>query len=479
MFPSNKHRIFLSILIALFVFMLAACGGGDGGDSNGVVPDMAPERPEPMPEPEIESPIQKPAELPALPLLSESHATQAPIILRGEVTHVGASLGSSSGGWIAQHGEMAVSYNGMLGGLSIDGLIDYLITDAQPYDRIKRWDSPPSIYLAADATPQMISDAVFAMQIINSFLPNDWQLQFGSPDFPSEDRITIYFQDAGLSGRGVGGTTNLSYDATLEVIGANVYVLPDLWTDSTEYRDPQHRIYLLAHELLHALGRQHADPNRDMSQIASLTIMDPSARGSSGFVLFPVDREALNAIYGELEVGESVNDIAERLGDWDDTGVLLRGDFDIPEGDGSFGVSLRNGLARPWAAGPTPWTLPADNPIFSETVTWEGRLLGFTPAAEPVAGSASLGVDISTFSGDLDFNNLESWVANGPPRAIGTGQQWGGGVLSYDVGIRDNTFTQTGGDEGTVTGIFFGPQHEGMGGVLERDDLTAAFGGQR
>ena len=34
-------------------------------------------------------------------------------------------------------------------------------------------------------------------------------------------------------------------------------------------------------------------------------------------------------------------------------------------------------------------------------------------------------------------------------------------------------------DEGEVRGLFFGPLHEAMAGTLERDDLTAAFGGQR
>ena len=36
-----------------------------------------------------------------------------------------------------------------------------------------------------------------------------------------------------------------------------------------------------------------------------------------------------------------------------------------------------------------------------------------------------------------------------------------------------------GGDAGTVTGAFFGASHEGMGGVLVRDDLRAGFGGSR
>ena len=42
-----------------------------------------------------------------------------------------------------------------------------------------------------------------------------------------------------------------------------------------------------------------------------------------------------------------------------------------------------------------------------------------------------------------------------------------------------NTFVQTGGDEGYLTGGFFGESHEAMGGTLEREDLTAAFGGER
>ena len=50
------------------------------------------------------------------------------------------------------------------------------------------------------------------------------------------------------------------------------------------------------------------------------------------------------------------------------------------------------------------------------------------------------------------------------------------GDLGYRIEVRGNTFVQTGGDTGTVTGAFFGPAHEGMGGVIVRDDLSAGFG---
>ncbi len=42
-----------------------------------------------------------------------------------------------------------------------------------------------------------------------------------------------------------------------------------------------------------------------------------------------------------------------------------------------------------------------------------------------------------------------------------------------------NTFRQTSGDAGRLTGVFVGRDHEGATGTLERTDLTAAFGASR
>ena len=63
--------------------------------------------------------------------------------------------------------------------------------------------------------------------------------------------------------------------------------------------------------------------------------------------------------------------------------------------------------------------------------------------------------------------------------AVDDGAVWGDGDLGYLITVNGNTFTRTGGDEGYLTGAFFGRRHEGMGGTLEREDLTAAFGGGR
>ena len=106
-------------------------------------------------------------------------------------------------------------------------------------------------------------------------------------------------------------------------------------------------------------------------------------------------------------------------------------------------------------------------------------MIGLTPDAEAVAGTADLSVDLATLTGTVEFAGLEQWAANAAPGALGTGATWDDGDLRYDIEVRGNTFVQTAGDAGTVTGAFFGPAHEGMGGVLERDDLSAGFGGKR
>ncbi len=81
--------------------------------------------------------------------------------------------------------------------------------------------------------------------------------------------------------------------------------------------------------------------------------------------------------------------------------------------------------------------------------------------------------------GRADFTSLEAFPADQAPGAAGTGVQWLDGDLGYEIDVHGNTFKQTSGDEGILTGIFTGRQHEGAAGTLERSDLTAAFGASR
>ena len=82
-------------------------------------------------------------------------------------------------------------------------------------------------------------------------------------------------------------------------------------------------------------------------------------------------------------------------------------------------------------------------------------------------------------SGSLDFSGLEHWPANTAPGAEETGATLRDGRLRYRFTVRGNAFIQFGDDAGQATGAFLGPSHEGMGGVLVREDLSAGFAGQR
>ena len=143
---------------------------------------------------------------------------------------------------------------------------------------------------------------------------------------------------------------------------------------------------------------------------------------------------------------------------------------------------MRNGLAQPWVTGEKPLWDFDDNPaFFGQSARWSGRLLGLTPAVEAVSGEAVLLVDLETLGGEIDFTDLVYWPAFAAPRGstIGASTVWSDGDLAYTIQIDGNTFVQTGGDDGTVTGAFFGLSNDEMGGVLHRDDLTAAFGGRK
>ena len=193
-----------------------------------------------------------------------------------------------------------------------------------------------------------------------------------------------------------------------------------------------------------------------------------------------IDGEALFAAYDRMAPGTLAEDLsAESLGPWDDTSFHLRGDLDIAGAEAAFGVALRNGLARPWAAGTAPMSELGNNSALFGTASWNGALLGVTPAAETVAGQARLTVELRTLDAELAFSGLEHWGVEQAPGLAGAGTTWGDGDLEYSLVVRGNSFHRTGGDDGEVVGAFFGAAHEAMGGVLERSDLTAGFGGVR
>ena len=448
------------------------------------------------------------AETPEIPLQTAVLAPQAPVVDLDRRLHVGADVASLAEDLpiVAVHGDTSISHGTIRDGVGAAEVIAYLRADAVSYAAPDNGDgsdvqllpeglvfrfagTPPTVRVAEGTPAALIDETVRVVQAINAALPRAWQLRFG-PDpavapAPADGEILVTFApqaswpaeavppddgDIGLAEPryAIAPTGDPEIPWSIEIVAGRVWVDPSQ-TEGVE------RLGVIAHELIHLLGRGHVDPQR----FPQTLMVAGGSEELSQHILHPLDREALHAVYGRLAAGTTPDRIAEELGPWSDASMHVRGVLETGDREIAFGAALRNGLAQPWALGPTPDTDLEDNAALSGSALWTGRLLGLTPHAETVAGAVEMTVDLPSLAGSLNLTGLEYWSANTAPATAGSGATWSDGRLSYRVAVRGNTFVQTGGDEGTVTGAFFGPSHEGMGGVLVRDDLSAGFGGKR
>ena len=536
----NPVRGILVEVVAGLLLAVASygCGGGGGGEGGGALPRPEVMRPEAM-RPEV---MQPPENLPELPVQQRTHGAQAPILDLGGTLHVGADVAPSSDQLRAAgaYNGAALSSGGVGDGVGADRVLEFLhkhvagglseagegFTFGSETTGLPTFAGQPIIRVAGGTSEEFTEHVVRAVQLINTALPYDQRMLLSSVPAPPLTAIQDIpdgevFVDFAPSAEDW-NLANPDYRPGSAAIAENEAVQEfssagrrweygnmragHVWLDSerimnaawvpnpdtgeseeTVLEDPvsdadPSKVYskevvfaIVVHELIHVLGfLAHNDATRFPDSIMRddyLLVIES---------LPEIDSEALLAAYGRFRPGTRPEELtAANLGRWDDTSFHLLGELDFPGGAVSFGVAERNGLARPWASGPAPWTNLADDSTLSETVTWDGALLGITPSAETVAGAARLAVELANLDGQLDFTSLETWGVNRTPGAAGSGTTWNDGALGYTIEVRGNTFVQTGGDDGEVTGAFFGATHQAMGGVLERSDLAAGFGGKR
>lgn len=514
-FPSGHGRrrlraIALCLAALSIVTIVAACGGGGGTGSGDTNTPPVVEQPDP---PVVEQPDPPDVPLPELPLQRAQDSGNSPIRYVGRELRIGADVAPRPDtlDHALTHRGVSVSHGTLDDGVGADHLIAYLTDDTRenafhrdPNGSIYRFDDPPTVHVPADATPAVIDLTVQALQVINAALPRDWQLRLAAsptsfhftpgteppsaqivirfaayhdwppppeaprhPDYPNQ-----YPQGYAQLFLRSSAPTDPAGLPFLSINAAGVLVDHTLERRRAPHFQHSYILDVLIHEIIHALGRQHPS-------IGSVFETVMARHPDFADLIYPLDREALLAAYSRLRPGSTVASLAEDLGAWSDTSTHLLGEFSAGGEDVSFGVALRNGLAQPWATGPAPLTNLADNAALSGSASWSGALLGFTPEAQPVAGAADLTITLDTLDGDLDFSELEYWSAGQAPGAAGSGTAWSDGDLSYDIDVRGNTFSRNGGDDGIVTGAFLGTRHQAMGGTLQRDDLSAAFGGSR
>ena len=354
----------------------------------------------------------------------------------------------------------------------------------------------PTVHVLSGTSEQDRQRLIRAIQFVNTALPHGKKLTLGAPltnPGPRDDiqrlpeiptgTILVEFSPASQwrpAGQSYAATLHplVAFDSNdrmylrashIHFDPAAVWIEPDRGGPLDR---EQNIAGQLVHELLHALGfLEHPDVESNLSYNRSVS----DYGGKPGHVIYALDREAVRAAYTRL--APNAMDIGADLGPWLDTSTHVMGE--IASVDVEFGATVRNGVGYGWASGPAPSMSLADNDTLTGSASWSGRFLGLTPQAAVVAGDADLTVTLATMAGELEFSDLESWAANAAPGATDSGSTWGDGDLEYQISVSGSAFHSTGGDAGTVTGAFFGSAHEGMGGTLERADLSGGFGGTR
>ena len=501
-----KNRLFV---LALCVF-LVACGGGGGGGSSSthMPPSIVPDH---LPFP-FRGRSNQHYDTSSIPQKTSSDARHMPIYHDGTYDAQGGYptspearerrlfVGIDQGESVARlpivrnRGDVEVRHGRLNDGVEREAVVDY-IRIAMGL-RGSRYNTRPEVRLIGPASGRDLDIVIAAVQVVNAALPESAKMRV-SPSLPNfslrhtvnsggryftsgeERHNTIHIEFLSGSqyyGHGNSGATTWNNFSGSRV--RNSYIQFD--KESNVYRDYTDRrsVILMAHEIIHALGfygqpgEWHVSPDFDTIMEGTNAIYSiAQGKPQPMSILYPVDREALQAYYRHLGNGLR----PESLGPWASTSMHIHGNGP----HAGFGVALRNGYAEPWAYGYMPDTDLAANRSISGSVSWIGTILGLTPNAASVAGDAEIGVNLGTLTGRADFRNLETWGAGLAPGETGTGTQWLDGDLGYSIAVRGNTFKQTSGDNGVITGIFVGRSHEGAAGTLERQDLTAAFGASR
>ncbi len=445
-------------VLAAAALILASCGGGGGGMSATTTGGMT------------DTPTMGMPELLPFPVTDRnrnaiSHVTGAtsvahmPVVDDGRYLYVGVDQGEHLRDLVVSPVGGVEVYSGTLNdGISEADLREYL----QGNDATFRTAPAVRVIGISSATERRRVEA--AVRLVNTALPERFKMRLDAPlpGFSLQETV----DSEGLrfvSGQELEGTIHIEflscaayYDCdesggtswSVRNSGQDAYIQMNRGAPANT--EDRRGTILLAHELLHALGLSgHPSAQFDTILEATNDIYATRQAGPAPMsVLYPIDRAALWAHYSPTS-----------LGSWASASqhIAIGGEH------GNFGVALRNGRSEPWAHGIRPATSLARNAGLSGTVTWDGALVGFTPSAEAVVGGAAIAVNLATLAGRADFTELT----------------WSGGDLGYTIAVIGNTFRETGGDAGRLTGVFAGRNHEAAGGTLQRTDLTAAFGAER
>lgn len=117
-----------------------------------------------------------------------------------------------------------------------------------------------------------------------------------------------------------------------------------------------------------------------------------------------------------------------------------------------------------------------ENPGAGGSARWEGLMLGRDMRAsagrgQAIRGDADVTIDFgaATLTVDVEFTE----IVNIETGAVQNDMAWHG------MAVEQGGFARRNAPDGTISGRFYGPGEEEVGGVFEHDGVAGAFGGRR
>ena len=135
----------------------------------------------------------------------------------------------------------------------------------------------------------------------------------------------------------------------------------------------------------------------------------------------------------------------------------------------------RDFTGQRYAVGTSVGQLSETNPV-EGNATWEGVMVGgriseTAAIGKPVRGDATLTFDFAGADLDVALTNIRTLPIVQVPETY-PDMTW------ENLAVRDGRFGG-GFDDPTIEGRFYGPNHEEVGGIFQRNRIVGAFGAQR
>ena len=378
-------RRLLTMAACAAIVTLSACGGGGGGGGGGPAVTIR--------DAELRLPNVSSGEfgIAGLPAPRAADARHMPVYTGGGYLFAGIDQRSAGRNLpvASERGDIDIRHGRVADGVGRATVSDYLVDAIDDDLVVRRYETAPTVRVIGPARPLRLHSVVqSAVRLVNAALPVEARMRMDShlPEFSlasTVNRDGRYF----VSDREHPNTIHVEFMSRFysddagattwnHYQGAGIrhsYIQMNSLAEA--YNDDRQLTILLAHELMHALGfygSDHVSPNFDTILEAGREIYETVQGVPQPLsLLYPVDREALQALYGRLDNGDDPTG----FGPWESASLHIHG-YGPHAG---FGVALRNGYAEPWAYGYRPGSDLAGNRSLSGTVTWTGALLGLTP----------------------------------------------------------------------------------------------------